>query len=56
LAARVFVGTLVHYLVIQKLMHGDAIIPVDEDHLVAGLVSLLVGAGASQYHPGQNEK
>lgn len=44
IAARVFVGTLVHYLVVQKLMHGDAIIPVDGDRLVDGLVSLLVGA------------
>lgn len=44
IAARFFVGTLVHYLVVQKLMHGDAIIPVDGDRLVDGLVSLLVGA------------
>ena len=41
MAARVFVGTLVHYLVVQKLMHGDEIIPVEHDDLVEGLVGIL---------------
>lgn len=42
LAARVFVGTLVHYLVVQKLMHGDDVIPIEPNHLVDGLVDLLL--------------
>jgi AcrR family transcriptional regulator len=42
MAARVFVGTLVHYLVVQKLMHGDEVIPIERDYLVEGLVGLLI--------------
>lgn len=42
MAARVFVGTLVHYLVVQKLMHGDEIIPIERDRLVEGLVGLVI--------------
>jgi hypothetical protein len=42
IAARVFVGTLVHYLVVQKLMHGDDVIPIEPNHLVDGLVDLLI--------------
>lgn len=42
MAARVFVGTLIHYLVVQKLMHGDDVIPIAPNHLVDGLVDLLL--------------
>ncbi len=40
-AARVFAGTLVHYFLVQSLMHGDEIIPIERDRLVDGLVDIL---------------
>lgn len=46
-AARVFSGTLVHYLIVQRLMHGDEIIPMDSERLVDGLVDLLTAGACS---------
>ncbi len=43
-AARVFAGTLVHYLIVQSLMHGDEVLPMDRDRLVDGLVGILTAA------------
>lgn len=40
-AARVFAGTLVHYFLIQDLMHGDEIIPIERERLVDGLIDLM---------------
>lgn len=40
-AARMFAGTLVHYLLVQKVMNGDEILPLESDRLVDGLVRML---------------
>ncbi|NJN49549.1 MAG: TetR/AcrR family transcriptional regulator [Alkalinema sp. RL_2_19] len=43
--ARIFVGAVMHYIITQYLMHGDAVIPLDRDRMVDGLVDLIVTAG-----------
>ncbi|MEO0408021.1 MAG: TetR/AcrR family transcriptional regulator [Cyanobacteria bacterium P01_A01_bin.135] len=40
-AARVFSGTLVHYLIVQKVLNGDKLLPLESDRLVDGLVQIL---------------
>ncbi len=40
-AARVFVGSIVHYLIIQKILHGSEILPLERDRMVDGLVQLM---------------
>jgi TetR/AcrR family transcriptional regulator of autoinduction and epiphytic fitness len=40
-AARIFVGTLVHFVIIQKLLHGEDILPMDSDRLIDGLIDCL---------------
>lgn len=40
-AARVFVGSLVHYLIIQKIMHGSDILPLERDRMVNGLILII---------------
>jgi AcrR family transcriptional regulator len=40
-AARMFAGSLVHYLIIQKLLYGDEVLPLERDRMVDGLVSTL---------------
>ncbi len=44
-AARIFAGSLVHYLVVQHLLHGSEIVPLDRERLVDGLIKLLIAAG-----------
>ncbi|MEL6491629.1 MAG: TetR/AcrR family transcriptional regulator [Cyanobacteria bacterium J06621_3] len=39
--ARVFVGSIVHYLIIQKVLHGDKILPLERDRMVNGLIELI---------------
>jgi AcrR family transcriptional regulator len=40
-AARVFLGTLVHYTIIQYMLHGGDILPMESDRLVDNLVNLI---------------
>ena len=40
-AARIFAGSLVHYLIIQKVLHGDDIVPLECDRMVNGLIHLI---------------
>lgn len=47
-AARMFVGTIVHYIVTQFVLHGEEILPMDRDHMVKELVQLTVRAGKPQ--------
>ncbi|MEM6599035.1 MAG: TetR/AcrR family transcriptional regulator [Cyanobacteria bacterium P01_D01_bin.36] len=39
--ARVFTGSIVHYLIIQKVLYGDEVMPLDCDRMVDGLVELI---------------
>ena len=41
-AARMFVGTLIHFVMLRDLFHGAAIVPIERDRLVDGLIELLI--------------
>ncbi|MEQ8383770.1 MAG: TetR/AcrR family transcriptional regulator [Coleofasciculus sp. A1-SPW-01] len=45
-AARIFTGSLVHYLIIQNVMHGSDILPLERDRMVNGLIQLLTAGEA----------
>lgn len=49
-AARMFAGSLVHYLIIQKLLYGDEVLPLERDRMVDGLINTLT---ARQGDPGK---
>lgn len=40
-AARIFVGTLVHFTIIQEMLHGRDILPMESDRLIDNLINLL---------------
>ncbi|MEO1404728.1 MAG: TetR/AcrR family transcriptional regulator C-terminal domain-containing protein, partial [Cyanobacteria bacterium J06635_1] len=42
-AARIFVGSIVHYLIVQNIMHGSEIVPLERDRMINGLVELITG-------------
>jgi TetR/AcrR family transcriptional regulator, regulator of autoinduction and epiphytic fitness len=39
--ARIFVGTLLHFLTLRDLLHGGEIVPIERDRLVEGLLDLI---------------
>ncbi|MEL7034891.1 MAG: TetR/AcrR family transcriptional regulator [Cyanobacteria bacterium J06592_8] len=41
-SARIFVGTMVHFMITQKLLHGEDIVPMDSERLIDGLVECLL--------------
>ena len=41
IAARIFAGSLVHYLIIQKLLHGDDVLPLERDRMIDGLTEMI---------------
>ena len=45
IAARVFSGSMVHYLIVQELMGGKDIVPLSCDRMVNGLVDLMMAGG-----------
>jgi AcrR family transcriptional regulator len=46
-AARMFLGTLVHFSIIQNMLHGQYILPMERDRLITHLVNLFI----SNRHP-----
>ena len=44
-AARIFAGSIVHYLIIQKIMHGDDVLQLEADRMVDGLIHLMMSGG-----------
>ncbi|MEM1292723.1 MAG: TetR/AcrR family transcriptional regulator [Cyanobacteria bacterium P01_H01_bin.162] len=40
-AARVFAGSMVHYLLVQRVLHGDAVAPLDRDRMIDGLIDII---------------
>ncbi len=40
-AARVFMGTLVYYIIVQEVLHGRKLLPMKRERLVDGLVTLI---------------
>lgn len=45
-AARVFVGAVVHFLIVQEMLHGQAIVPMERERLINTLVGLIVSTQA----------
>ena len=43
--ARVFVGTLVYFVIVQEALHGKKLLPMKRERLVGNLVSLIIGGG-----------
>jgi AcrR family transcriptional regulator len=39
--ARVFIGTLVHFMITQEMLHGKEIVPMESDRLIDSLVDLI---------------
>lgn len=46
-AARIFVGSIVHYNITQYVLHGNELLPMERDRLVRGLVQTLIRAGST---------
>ncbi|WP_235279436.1 TetR/AcrR family transcriptional regulator [Synechococcus sp. Nb3U1] len=40
--ARIFFGSLVHYMIVQEMLHGKEVIPMEAERLVDSLVNLVV--------------
>lgn len=40
--ARIFIGSLVHYMIVQEMLHGKEILPLERDRIVETLVNLIV--------------
>lgn len=40
-AARIFIGTLIHFTIIQNMLHGEDILPMERDRLIDNLVNLI---------------
>ncbi|NJK50272.1 TetR/AcrR family transcriptional regulator [Candidatus Gracilibacteria bacterium] len=39
--ARIFIGTLVHFIIIQYMLHGGDILPMERDRLIDNLIKLI---------------
>ncbi|MEH2418923.1 TetR/AcrR family transcriptional regulator [Nostoc sp.] len=48
-AARTFIGTLLHIVTTRDLLHGGDIMPIEDDRLIDGLLSLII-------HPSKSVK
>jgi AcrR family transcriptional regulator len=44
ITARFFIGSIVHYVIVQEILHGREILPLERDRFVDGLIDLIVGA------------
>jgi TetR/AcrR family transcriptional regulator, regulator of autoinduction and epiphytic fitness len=41
--ARIFIGSLVHFLIVQEMLHGKNIVPMERDRLIDTLIDLVTG-------------
>ncbi len=39
--ARIFIGSLVHFLIVQEMLHGQDIVPMERDRLIDTLIDLV---------------
>lgn len=46
--ARIFIGTLVHFMIVQEMLHGRDILPMERDRLVNNLVSMITANHTDQ--------
>jgi TetR/AcrR family transcriptional regulator, regulator of autoinduction and epiphytic fitness len=47
ITARFFVGSMVHYVIVQEILHGRDILPLEPDRFVDGLIDLIVSERSS---------
>lgn len=40
--ARIFIGSIVHFFIVQEMMHGKDIVPMERDRLVDTLIELIL--------------
>ena len=40
--ARIFVGSLIHFIMVQEVLSGQEVMPMDEDRIIDSLVRLIV--------------
>ncbi len=43
-AARAFIGTLIHYLLIGEVLQGRDLLPMDRDLLINNLIDLIISS------------
>lgn len=41
--ARIFIGAVVHFLIVQEMLHGKDIVPMERDRLINNLVDSVLG-------------
>jgi AcrR family transcriptional regulator len=41
-ATRIFIGAIVHFLIVQEMLHGKDIVPMERDRLIDNLVDAIV--------------
>jgi TetR/AcrR family transcriptional regulator, regulator of autoinduction and epiphytic fitness len=41
--ARIFIGAIVHFTIVQEMLHGKEIVPMDRDRLINNLLDAIVG-------------
>jgi TetR/AcrR family transcriptional regulator, regulator of autoinduction and epiphytic fitness len=40
--ARIFIGALVHFVIVQEMLHGKNIVPMERDRLINNLIDSIV--------------
>lgn len=50
-AARTFIGTLIHFVLIERVLHGGSILPMERERLLDHLLSLIIVSHQRQIHP-----
>jgi TetR/AcrR family transcriptional regulator, regulator of autoinduction and epiphytic fitness len=40
--ARIFIGAIVHFLIVQEMLHGKDIVPMERDRLISNLVNSIL--------------
>lgn len=40
--ARIFVGSLVHFMIVQEMLHGKDILPMERDRMIDSLIGMIV--------------
>ncbi|MBF2025856.1 MAG: TetR/AcrR family transcriptional regulator [Oscillatoriales cyanobacterium C42_A2020_001] len=47
-AARAFIGTLIHFVMLRYVLHGEDIVPIERDRLLDSLLALLLQSNTVQ--------
>lgn len=41
--ARIFVGAIVHYMIVQEMLHGKDILPIERERIIQTLIGMIIG-------------